>query len=145
MIKGTTSIATIEDPIQRPERFPFRDGALPNVSATLAAVPDLHVPELQETLKNSSLPTLVFFYNDDSDPNCRAAARIIFDVIKTYKGRISLFKMDTSTAREISYKYDSWNGPALVLFKGAKVRDRKSGIISNDDVTHMVDRALSAK
>lgn len=145
VLKGTTSIATIEGLIQHPEGFPFRDDTLPSVSATLAAVPDLHGAELQETLKESKLPVVVFFYNDNKDPNCRAVASIIAAAVKPYKGKINLLKMDTSSAREISYKYDSWSGPALVLFKGAKAGERKSGIISKDDVTRMLERAISAK
>jgi thioredoxin 1 len=145
VLKGTTSIATIEGLIQHPENFPFRDDTLPNVSAILAAFPDLHGAELQETLKESRLPVVVFFYNDNRDPNCRTVASIISAAVKPYKSKINLLKMDTSSAREISYKYDSWSGPALVFFKGAKVSERKSGIISKDDVRRMLEKAISAK
>jgi len=131
--------------LQHPERFAFENDELPNVSATLAAIPDVHESELEETLKESKLPALIYFYNDDKDPNRRVVARIVSVITKPYKGKVNLLKMDTSTAREISYKYDSWNGPALVLFKGAKARDRKNGIISKADVTRMLDKALSAK
>jgi thioredoxin 1 len=145
LIKGTTSKTTIEDLLRHPEGFAFQNDELPNVSAILTAVPDVHESELEETLKKSTRPALVYFYNDDKDPHCRAIASMISTITKPYKGKINFFKFDTSTAREISYKYDSWNGPALVLFKGNKARDRKSEIISKEDVTRMLDKALSAK
>jgi len=145
LIKGTTSTTTIQDLLQHPERFAFEDDELPNVSATLGSVPSVHESELEETLKESRLPALIYFYNDDKDPNCRAVARIISAITKPYKSKVNLLKMDTSTAREISYKFGSWNGPALVLFRGTKARDRKSGIISKDDIARMLDKALSAK
>ncbi|MGA7158649.1 MAG: thioredoxin domain-containing protein [Acidobacteriaceae bacterium] len=145
MVKGTTSLATIEDLIQHPENYPFSDAELPNVSATLVAVPDLHEAEFQDTLKSSKTPTLVYFYNDDKDPNSRAVAHIISVAIKPYKGKIKLFKMDTSNDRDIANKYDSWDGPALVLFIRAKAKDRKSGMISREDITSMMIKALSVK
>jgi len=144
-IKGTTSIATIESLILHPENFPFQDDALPNVSAILEAIPSLHETDLPGTLRASSLPSLVYFYNNDKDPNCRAVASLISAIAEAFKGRINFFRMDTSTARDISYKYDSWNGPSLVVFKGTKLKDRKSGIISKGDVTRMLNKVLTAK
>lgn len=145
VVKGTTSIATIENLIQHPESFPFSDDELPNVSATLAAVPNLDEDDLVGTLKASSRPTIILFYNEDTDPNCRVVASLLSAIAKPYKGRINLFKMDTSTAQDIANKYDSWNGPSLVLFKGTRVKDRKSGIISKNDVTRMLDNAVTLK
>jgi thioredoxin 1 len=145
LIKGTTSATTIQGLLQHPERFAFEDDELPNVSATLESVPDVHESDLEETLKESKLPALIYFYSDDKDPNCRAVARVISDITKSYKGKVNFLKMNTSTAREISYKYDSWNGPSLVLFSGTKARDRKSGIISKDDIARMLEKARSGK
>jgi thioredoxin 1 len=145
LIKGTTSATTIQNLLQHPERFAFEDNELPNVSATLESIPDVHESDLEETLKKSELPTLIYFYSDDKDPHCRAVARIIFTNAKSFKGKVNFVKMNTSTARQMSYKYDSWNGPSLVLFSGTKVKDRKSGIISRADITHILDRARFGK
>lgn len=145
LIKGTTSATTIQGLLQHPERFAFEDDDLPNVSATLESVPDVHASDLEETLKKSALPTLIYFYSDDKDSNCRAVARIISTDAKSFEGKVNFVKMNTSSARQISYKYDAWNGPSLVLFSGTKVRDRKSGIISKADIARMLDKARFGK
>ena len=145
LIKGTTSISTINHLIQRPEDFAFREDEIPSVSATLASIPDVHGTELDEKVKASSVPTFVYFYNRNDDPTCRAVARMIAAKARLYSGKVSFLKMDTSTAPDISYKYGSWDGPAIVLFKGPKVKDRKHGIISEDELTRMLEKALSAK
>jgi thioredoxin 1 len=94
----------------------------------------------QEVL-NSDVPVLVDFWAPWCGP-CRAITPAVEALASEYAGRVKIGKMNTDDNQGTPSRYQVRGIPTLILFKGGKVVDSKSGLTSKPDLQKMLDAQL---
>jgi thioredoxin 1 len=97
--------------------------------------------EFQEKVLNSDLPVLIDFWAPWCGP-CKAIGPSIEQIAAEYAGKAKVFKVDVDQEPDISSTYGVMSIPALFVFKGGKVVDKKVGALPKPQIAAMLDAAL---
>ena len=76
-------------------------------------------------LINSKQPVLIDFSAQWCGP-CRMQSKILEGLVKNFKGRIKIVKIDVDENQEIALKQKVYSIPTLVLFRNGNVIWRKT-------------------
>jgi thioredoxin len=73
---------------------------------------------------------------------CKKMAPIIEQVKNEYKGKATIEKVDVQSNKSLQKAYNVQSIPELILFQNGKEVWRKSGVISYDELSKVVDQYL---
>jgi thioredoxin 1 len=95
----------------------------------------------QEVLK-SDQPVLVDFWAEWCQP-CRVLAPTVEAVAQKYAGKAKVVKLNVDHNNQVAQRYGIKGIPTLILFKNGSEVERVVGTTSKENISRLIDRALS--
>ncbi len=89
----------------------------------------------------ASQPVLVDYWAEWCGP-CKMIAPLLDEIADTYKGRLSIAKMNVDENREVPAKFGIRGIPTLMIFKGGQLAATKVGALSKAQLTAFIDANL---
>ena len=90
-------------------------------------------------LINSQQPVLIDFSAQWCGP-CRMQSKILEGLVKNFKGRIKIVKIDVDENQEIALKQKVYSIPTLVLFRNGQVLWRKTGLSQRHELLELLKK-----
>ena len=97
--------------------------------------------DFQTKVLDSEIPVLVDFWAPWCGP-CKAIGPSVEQIAAEYAGKAKVYKVDVDQEADISSQYGVMIIPALFVFKGGKVVDKKVGALPKPQIAAMLDAAL---
>ena len=95
-----------------------------------------------EVLK-ANVPVLVDFWAEWCHP-CKMLAPTVHRVADEYAGKAKVVKLNVDDNNQTAQRYGIKGIPTLILFKDGNEADRIIGATSKDNISRMIDKALSS-
>lgn len=95
----------------------------------------------EDLVFNSGQPVLVDFWAPWCGP-CRALAPVLDEVAGDYDGRVRVVKVNVEESPEIARRYQVMSIPTLMLVESGEVREKRTGLMSRDRLSAMIDEVL---
>jgi thioredoxin 1 len=90
-------------------------------------------------LINSGQPVLVDFYAEWCGP-CKAMAPELVKLADKVQGKAKVIKVDVDKNPEAALQFGIRGVPTLILFKNGEIKWRQSGIISSQQLEHVINQ-----
>ena len=90
-------------------------------------------------LINSKQPVLIDFSAQWCGP-CRMQSQILEGLVKNFKGKIKIVKIDVDENQEIALKQKVYSIPTLVLFRNGQVLWRKTGLSQRYELLELLKK-----
>ena len=94
-----------------------------------------------DTLVQGEKPVLVDFWASWCGP-CRMLAPVVEDVSAAHADALVVGKVDVDACPELAMRFGVMNIPALLLFKGGQLVDKRVGYMPKAELEAMVSKAL---
>jgi len=95
-----------------------------------------------EVLK-ANVPVLVDFWAEWCHP-CKMLAPTVHRVADEYAGKAKVVKLNVDDNNQTAQRYGIKGIPTLILFKDGNEADRIIGATSKDNISRMIDKALTS-
>ena len=92
----------------------------------------------EQMVSNSELPIVVDFWAEWCGP-CKMIAPIFSAVAKSYKGKVTMVKMNVDECTTTPAKYGVRSIPTLLLLKGGEVVGTKVGALTQSQLSAFID------
>ena len=92
----------------------------------------------EREVAGSRLPVLIHFYADWCVP-CRTVSRTLEGLAPSYEGRLRLGRLDVDENPTVAERYRVQGLPTLLLVAGGEVRQRRVGLMADEDLRRFVD------
>ena len=89
--------------------------------------------------KSKEIPLIVDFWAEWCMP-CLSLSNVLDEVIKDFKGKFILIKVNVDKIPKISEKYKIMSIPNVKIFNGGKVIDEFVGVIPEDSVRNFLKK-----
>jgi thioredoxin 1 len=92
----------------------------------------------------SRLPVLVHFFADWCIP-CRTVSRTLESLAAEYAGRLRVGRLDVDGNAAVAERYKVQGLPTLMLIEGGQVRERRVGLMADEDLRRFVDDGANGR
>ena len=93
------------------------------------------------TVLKGAGPFLVDFWAPWCGP-CRALAHVLDEIAGEYDGRLRVVKVNVDESPGIARRYRVMSIPTIMLVRGGELRETRTGLVSRDRLSAMVDNVL---
>ena len=90
-------------------------------------------------LINSKQPVLIDFSAQWCGP-CQMQSRILEGLVKNFKGKIKIVKIDVDENHEIALKQKVFSIPTLMLFRNGQLLWRKTGLSQRHELLDLLKK-----
>lgn len=104
-------------------------------------VTKLTIETFENEALNSEIPVLVDFYADWCGP-CKMLAPAVERISERYAGKVKVCKVNVDEAYPVAASFGIQSIPTVIVFKGGEMLDKSIGLISEDALAAMLDKAL---
>lgn len=104
-------------------------------------VTKLTIETFENEALNSEIPVLVDFYADWCGP-CKMLAPAVERISERYAGKVKVCKVNVDEAYPVAASFGIQSIPTVILFKDGEMLDKSIGLVSEDELAAMLDRAL---
>jgi thioredoxin 1 len=94
--------------------------------------------EFETKVIKSEQPVLVDFYTD-SCIACKQMAPVLGELEDTYKGKLTIVKVNAAYAADLVEKYHIMGAPTLVIFRSGEEVKRFQGVVAQE----VLEQAIS--
>ena len=105
-------------------------------------ISDVSDQSFEQEVLNADQPVLVDFWAEWCQP-CKALTPTVEKVAEEYEGRAKVVKLNVDDNNDTGMRFGVRGIPTLILFKGGAEVERVVGATSKDNISRMIDRALS--
>ena len=95
----------------------------------------------EDLVLKSGQPVLVDFWAPWCGP-CRALAHVLDEIAGEYDGRLRVVKVNVDESPGIARRYRVMSIPTIMLVQGGELRETRTGLVSRDRLSAMVDNVL---
>ncbi len=103
-------------------------------------VKDITTQEFDEKVIDSSKPALVDFWAEWCGP-CKMLSPVV-DSVSEQVGNVDFYKVNVDEESELAREYGIMSIPTLIVFKDGEIVEQSVGVISEDDIKELVEKAL---
>lgn len=103
-------------------------------------VKDITTQEFDEKVIDSSKPVLVDFWAEWCGP-CKMLSPVV-DNVSEQVGDVDFYKVNVDEESELAREYGIMSIPTLIVFKDGEIVEQSVGVISEDDIKELVEKAL---
>ncbi len=103
-------------------------------------VKDITTQEFDEKVIDSSKPVLVDFWAEWCGP-CKMLSPAV-DSVSEQVVDVDFYKVNVDEESELAREYGIMSIPTLIVFKGGEIVEQSVGVISEDDIKELVEKAL---
>ncbi len=104
-------------------------------------VTKLTIESFENEALNSEIPVLVDFYADWCGP-CKMLAPAVERISERYAGKVKVCKVNVDEAYPVAASFGIQSIPTVIVFKGGELLDKSIGLVSEDTLAEMLDKAL---
>jgi thioredoxin 1 len=98
----------------------------------------------EQEVVGSGLPVLVHFFADWCVP-CRTVSRSLEILSGDYAGRLRMGRLDVDGNPATAERYKVRGLPTLMLVEGGQVRERRVGLMADEDLRRFVEDGASGR
>ena len=103
-------------------------------------VKDITTQEFDEKVIDNSKPVLVDFWAEWCGP-CKMLSPVV-DNVSEQVGDVDFYKVNVDEESELAREYGIMSIPTLIVFKDGEIVEQSVGVISEDDIKELVEKAL---
>ena len=104
-------------------------------------VTKLTIETFENEALNSEIPVLVDFYADWCGP-CKMLAPVVDRISERYAGKVKVCKVNVDEAYPIAAAFGIQSIPTVIIFKDGELYDKSIGLVSEEELSLMLDKAL---
>ena len=101
----------------------------------------LTIESFENEALNSNIPVLLDFYADWCGP-CKMLAPAVERISERYRGKVKVCKVNVDEAYPVAASFGIQSIPTVIVFKDGELFDKSIGLVSEDALAEMLDRAL---
>lgn len=95
-----------------------------------------------DKIENSRGVALVDFWASWCGP-CRMLAPVIDEVSEKFSGRANVYKVNVDEEGELAARFGIMSIPTLIIFKDGEIFDKLIGVVPEEKIEEVLNRALS--
>lgn len=100
--------------------------------------------KFENILANANVPVVVDFWAPWCAP-CRTQGPVLEEAARSFGGKLKVIKVDIDKNQDLAEQFGIKSIPALLIFDGGKVVERKVGLTSKAELSSMANRVVAGR